>query len=62
MDQSLALTNTRPASALPTAPTASAGWVWHPWGCLAVDDLTRALTEPAMLDSYGDVFYQRGLI
>jgi hypothetical protein len=34
----------------------SAGWVWHPWGCLAVYDLTRALAEPTTLDSSGKVF------
>lgn len=34
----------------------SAGWVWHPWGCLAVHDLTRALTEPTTLDSSVEVF------
>lgn len=40
----------------------SAGWVWHPWGCLAVFDLHRALTRPHTLDSPGDVFDLRGLI
>lgn len=40
----------------------SAGWVWHPWGCLAVHDLPRALTEPTTLDSSGDVFDMRGLV
>lgn len=39
----------------------SAGWVWHPWGCLALYDLTRALTTPATLDTGGDVFGLRGL-
>lgn len=40
----------------------SAGWVWHPWGCLAVYDLHRALTEPTTLDSLGDAFDLRGLM
>lgn len=40
----------------------SAGWVWHPWGCLAVYDLKRALADPATLDSHGDVFDLRGLV
>jgi hypothetical protein len=40
----------------------SAGWVWHPWGCLALYDLTRAWTEPTTLDSFGDVFDLRGLV
>lgn len=34
----------------------SAGWVWHPWGCLAVHDLTRALVEPTTLDSSVEMF------
>ncbi|CCH31951.1 hypothetical protein BN6_46720 [Saccharothrix espanaensis DSM 44229] len=40
----------------------SAGRVWHPYGCLAVYDLHRALAEPTTLDSHGDVFGLRGLI
>lgn len=36
----------------------SAGWVWHPWGCLAVHDLKRALSEPTTLDSAREVFDQ----
>jgi hypothetical protein len=40
----------------------SAGWIWHPWGCLMVYDLPGALADPARLDSYGDVFDLRGLI
>ena len=40
----------------------SAGWVWHPWGCLVVYDLHRALSEPAVLDSLGDVLDVRGLV
>lgn len=36
----------------------SAGWVWHPWGCLAVHDLTRAMAEPTTLDASGEVFDQ----
>ncbi len=40
----------------------SAGWVWHPWGCLAVYDLPRALAEPTTLDSFGGVFDLRGLV
>ncbi|MGA6162562.1 hypothetical protein [Amycolatopsis magusensis] len=40
----------------------SAGWVWHPLGCLAVYDLTRALTEPTTLDTDGDVLTLPGLI
>ncbi len=24
----------------------SAGWVWHPWGCLVVFDLRQALADP----------------
>ncbi|MFD5248277.1 hypothetical protein ACFWIW_27315 [Amycolatopsis sp. NPDC058340] len=34
----------------------SAGWVWHPWSCMAVYDLRKALAEPATLDPVGDVF------
>lgn len=40
----------------------SAGWVWHPWGCVAVYDLHQALTEPTTLDSFGDVLGLRGLV
>jgi hypothetical protein len=40
----------------------SAGWVWHPWGCLMVYDLHRALARPDVLDSHGDVFNLTGLI
>ncbi|MEV0678862.1 hypothetical protein AB0I60_20325 [Actinosynnema sp. NPDC050436] len=32
----------------------SAGWVWQPYGCLAVLDLHRALSDPAALDTGGD--------
>jgi hypothetical protein len=38
----------------------SAGWVWHPWGCVAVYDLHRALAEPTTLDSFGEKFGLRG--
>lgn len=40
----------------------SAGWLWHPWGCLAVYDLAEALRDPTVLDGYGNVFDLRGLI
>lgn len=40
----------------------SAGWLWHPWGCLMVYDLPAALEDPTRLDSYGDVFDMRGLV
>jgi hypothetical protein len=40
----------------------SAGWVWHPWGCLFVYDLHQALRHPQLLDGFGDVFDLRGLI
>jgi hypothetical protein len=40
----------------------SAGWCWHPWGCLAVYDLHRAMSQPAVLDGLGDVFDLRGLV
>ena len=40
----------------------SAGWLWHPWGCLTVYDLHNALGDPAVLDGTGDVFDLRGLI
>lgn len=40
----------------------SAGWVWHPWECLAVYDLPAALSDPATLDSYRGVFDLRGLV
>ncbi|WP_069164845.1 hypothetical protein [Nocardia altamirensis] len=32
----------------------SAGWVWHPWGCIAVYDLHQALADPTVLDSDGN--------
>lgn len=38
----------------------SAGWFWHPWDCLMVYDLARALVSPDVLDSRGDVDH-RGL-
>jgi hypothetical protein len=41
----------------------SAGWVWHPWGCLAVFDLHAALADPRTLDSgEGDLFGMRGVV
>ena len=40
----------------------SAGWVWHPWGCVAVYDLGAALADAAVLDSWGDVWNLRGII
>jgi hypothetical protein len=33
----------------------SAGWVWHPWSCLAVYDLHAALADPTRLDTDGDI-------
>ncbi|KAA2262720.1 hypothetical protein F0L68_12575 [Solihabitans fulvus] len=32
----------------------SAGWLWHPWSCVMVYDLHRALTQPDALDSPDD--------
>lgn len=41
----------------------SAGWVWHPWGCLVVFDLHAALEQPQTLDDVeGDLFGMRGLV
>ena len=40
----------------------SAGWLWHPWDCLMVYDLAKALASPQVLDTFGDVFDMRGLI
>ena len=40
----------------------NAGWAWHPWDCLRVYDLVRALSEPTVLDSCGDVFDLHGVI
>lgn len=41
----------------------SAGWVWHPWGCVVVYDLPAALEDPRTLDSIGtDLFGMRGLL
>ena len=28
----------------------SAGWMWHPWGCLVIFDLHAALEQPQALD------------
>jgi hypothetical protein len=39
----------------------SAGWIWHPWGCLMVYNLEQALKSPENLDTYGDVFDMREL-
>lgn len=40
----------------------SAGWVWHPWECLAVYDLPAALTDPTTLDAHHGVFDLHGLV
>lgn len=41
----------------------SAGWLWHPWGCLVVYDLRRALSDARVLDPVrSDVFDMRGLV
>src|SRR5215831_15661038 len=41
----------------------SAGWLWHPWGCLGVYDLRRALSDARVLDPVpSDVFDMRGLV
>jgi len=41
----------------------SAGWLWHPWGCLAVYDLQRALSDGRVLDPVrSDVFDMIGLV
>ncbi|MFD0207149.1 MULTISPECIES: hypothetical protein [Saccharothrix] len=34
----------------------SAGWVWHPWDCVAVYDLHRALADATTLDSWHGTF------
>ena len=40
----------------------SAGWVWHPWSCVAVYDVGAALDDAAVLDSWGDVWDLRGIV
>jgi hypothetical protein len=40
----------------------SAGWVWHPWGCLDVFDLAEGLGNPRVLDGPGTVWGLHGLI
>ena len=41
----------------------SAGWLWHPWGCLVVYDLRRALSDARVLDPVrSNVFDMRGLV
>ncbi|WP_146173827.1 hypothetical protein [Saccharothrix carnea] len=34
----------------------SAGWVWHPWDCVAIYDLHRALADATTLDSWHGTF------
>ncbi len=45
-------------SRLATSPTqrylAMAGWVWHPWEVVGVYDIQQALSDPTLLDGYGD--------
>ncbi len=41
----------------------SAGWLWHPWGCLVAFDLRQALADPRALDRVrSDVLDIRGVI
>lgn len=35
----------------------SAGWLWHPWDCIQVYDLTKVYSEPVLLDVFDRRFF-----